>query len=227
MPSPIIFSILIDIIKMKGRILTMKTEEFIKLIADMLHSKITNCVIMKPEFEDSLDNHLSILTSEQSMTTSWELHGVFNIVISTYIPNYPAVYEDALRAFASIGFAKTFSDIIWNDVKNNGICFRTDCLVRCCNAALRNRWCDVLNFVLFTNWERISEEKYKLLKPSLRSTYYNTYYRFDQWRFDTRINDYIGFHLHDAMFPIDIECKALLLKWKKEHPEYESEDMKL
>ena len=206
----------------------MKTEEFIKLIKDMFHWNITNCVIMKPEFEDSLDNHLSILTSERPMTTSWELHGVFNIIISSrYIPTYPVMCENALRAFASIGFAKTFADIIWNDAKNNGICFRTDCLVRCCNAALRNRWCDVLNFVLFTNWERISEEKYKLLKPSLRSTYYNTYYRFVQWQFDVRINDYIWYYLHDETFPIDIECKALLLKWKKEHPEYESEDMEL
>ena len=206
----------------------MKTEEFIKLITDMFHWNITNCVIMKPEFEDSLDNHLSILTSERSMTTSWELQGIFNIVISSrYIPTYPVMYENALHAFASIGFAKTFADIIWSDSKNNGICFRMDCLVRCCNAALRNGWYDVLNFVLFTKWERISEEKYKILKPHLRSTYYNTYYRFAQWQFDRRINDYIGFHLHDAMFPIDIECKALLLKWKHEHPEYESEDMKL
>ena len=205
----------------------MKTEEFIKLITGMFHWDIKKCVITKPEFEDSFDNHLSILTSERSMTTIWELYNVFNIVVSNYVPAYPAVYEYALRAFASIGFAKTFADIIWRDGKNDGICFRVDCLVRCYNAALRNGWCDVLNFVLFTKWERISEEKRKLLKPHLRSTYYNTYFRFDQWRFDRYINDYNGFHLQDAMFPIDIECKALLLKWKKEHPEYESEDMKL
>ena len=212
------------------RILKMKTEEFIKLITDMFHLDIKNCVIMKPEFEDSFDNHLSMLTSKQSMTTLWELHGVFNIVIGNYVQPYPVVYEDALLAFASIGFVKTFADIIWGYALSDGIDFRADCLVGCLSAALVNEWHDALNCILFTKWERISEEKRKLLKPHLRSTYYNTYYRFDQWRFDRRINDYIGFHLQDAMFPIDIECKALLLKWKREHPEYcekESEDMSL
>jgi hypothetical protein len=205
----------------------MKTEEFIKSITDMFHWDIKKCVITKPEFEDSFDNHLSMLTSKQSMTTSWELYNVFNIVVGNYVPDYPTVYEDALRAFASIDFAKTFADIIWSYAKNDGIRFRMDCLIRCYNTALRNGWCDALNFVLFTNWERISEEKRKLLKPHLRSTYYNTYYRFVQWQFDTCINDYIGFHLHDAIFPIDIECKALMLKWKQKHPEKESEDFEL
>jgi hypothetical protein len=78
---------------------------------------------------------------------------------------------------------------------------------------------------MFTDWEELYDQKQSTLTGLSAELFVHR--RFNNWFINQQINDYIDMYLQDIPIPFSVECKALMLKWKQKHPEYESEDIEL
>ena len=208
----------------------MKTEKLIELINGIFCN--VDCVIMNHEFEDSFDNHL-IIIRHNTYSYTLRMDGVFSIKINVeghgYI-SYNDIINIAVFIFAEVGFAKTVADIIWkvNTGYDERFPYRNknNILIGCFAASINNNHIDAAKCIMFTDWEELSRQK-QLTLTGLRAEWFDMHHKFKNWFINQKLNDYINMYFQDIPFPVSVEFKALMLKWKQKHPEYESEDMEL
>lgn len=208
----------------------MKTEKLIELIQGAFWNQIVDCTIMNHELEDSFDNHL-IIIRHNTYSFTLRIDGVFSVKINFEGHGYMS-YSDIVHAaifiFATIGFAKTVADIIWTENSSQVERYRNkyDTLIGCFIAYINHNHIDAAKCIMFTDWRELSNQKQSTL-TGLRAEWFGMHHRFNNWCINVKLNDYINLYLQDIPAPASVECKALMLKWKREHREYESEDMEL
>lgn len=209
----------------------MKTEKLIELIQDMFRNQSVDYTIMDHEFDDSFNNHLSIIR-RNNYSFTFKIEDVFSIKIDYngygYI-RHNDVINTAVFIFATVGFSKTVADIIWTEHSKRNIGYRNkdNILTDCFAASIINNNIDAAKCIMFTDWEELSDQK-QLTLTGIRDELFGIDHRFRNWLINQKLNDYIDMYLQDIPpVPVSIECKALMLRWKHEHPEYESEDMLL
>ena len=211
----------------------MKTEEFINAILDNIrcyvpekeNTSLEACDIEKDEFEDSFDNDdIEIVLSNHGST--WKIDGIFNVKFNDNlyrISHNIFEYDIAMKVLLHLGLVKMYIAIVWRYLHNTNMMFRTIRIVTTINILSSMGDPTALNTLLFTDWEKLTEERFD--ETEMDRCYFERYYFIKTEQLNHVFRMKLCEHLNnDTIYP---ECKAVMLRWLKEHEETSEGDMLL
>ena len=216
----------------------MKTEEFIQLILgnmklytpDGEKIKLRSWNIEQDEFEDSYYIDLNITWSDH--LSFWQLKNIDTDEIIMLAEFYhPCAYkynvfeyDVALATFISFGMVKSYMRIICEFADNKSSLFRVMRLSSSIALALCTNNVKMLNTMLTTDWERVTREIYDL--GDMREDYFETFCLVKNETVERLLKIRLPAYLKET--DTSPECKAVMLRWLKEHEETaEGDDMSL
>ena len=210
----------------------MKTEEFINAILNNIrcyvpekeNTSLKACDIEKDEFEDSFDNDIEIVLFDHGST--WKIDGIFSVKFndnSYRISHNIFEYDIAMKVLLHLGLVKMYIAIVWRYLHNTNMMFRIIRTATTINILSSMGDPTALNTLLFTDWEKLTEERFDETKMDRR--YFERYYFVKTEKLNRVFRMKLCEHLNnDTIYP---ECKAVMLRWFKEHSTNNEEDMSL
>lgn len=215
----------------------MKTEEFIRMIFENMKLytpdgdkiKLGSCNIEQDEFEDSYYNDLCITWSDH--LSVWQLKNINTDEIIMLAEFYhPCAYkynvfeyDVAMATFISLGMVKSYMHIIFTFADNKSSLFRVMRLSSSIALALCTDNVTMLNTMLITDWERVTREIYDL--GDMCEDYFETFCLVKNETVERLLKIRLPAYLKET--ETSPECKAVMLRWLKEHEETNGGDMKL
>ena len=210
----------------------MKTDEFINVILDSIrcyvpekaNTSLKACDIEKNEFEDSFDNKIEIMLSEHDST--WKIDGIFSVTFNDnlyHISHNIFEYDIVMKVLLNLGLVKMYIAIVWRYLHNTNMMFRIIRTATTINILSSMGDPTALNTLLFTDWEKLTEERFD--ETEMDRCYFERYYFIKTEKLNRVFRMKLCEDLNnDNIFP---ECKAVMLRWLKEHGKTTEGDMKL
>lgn len=215
----------------------MNTYDFIQTVFENMRLytpdgdkiKLRSWNIEQDEFEDSYYNALYIEWSDH--LSVWELKNIDTdkIIMSAefYHPcayKYNVFeYDVAMTTFISFGMVKSYMRIICEFADNKSSLFRVMRLLSSIALALCTNNVTMLNTMLTTDWERVTREIYDL--GDMCEDYFETFCLIKNETVERGFIIRLRTHLKET--ETSPECKAVMLRWLREHEETNEGDMKL
>ena len=210
----------------------MNTREFINAVPDNIRRYIpdkenTSVKVYDIEmgkFEDSFDNDLEIMLSEHDST--WKIDGIFSITFNDnlyHISHNVLEYDIAMKVLLDFGLVKTYIAIVWKLLHNTNMAFRITRMVATIRMVSLMGDISALNTLLFTDWEKLTGEKFDETK--MNRFHFERYYLIKTEEMNRVFRVALCKQLNDDT--ISPECKAVMLRWLREHEETSEGDMSL
>lgn len=210
----------------------MNTCIFINVVLDNIRSHVPEKantyvnlnVIKKDEFEDSFDNDLEIILTAHYST--WRIDGIFSITFNDnlyYISHNILEYDIATKVLLDFGLVKTYIRIVWKFLHNTNMAFRITRMTADIRMISLIGDISALNTLLFTDWEKLTEERFDETKMNRR--YFERYYLIKTEQLNRVFRMKLCENLNNDT--ISHECKAVMLRWLREHEETNGGDMEL
>lgn len=210
----------------------MNTCIFINAVLDNIRSHVPEKantyvnlnVIKKDEFEDSFDNDLEIILTAHYST--WRIDGIFSITFNDnlyYTSHNILEYDIATKVLLDFGLVKTYIRIVWKFLHNTNMAFRITRMTADIRMISLIGDISALNTLLFTDWEKLTEERFDETKMNRR--YFERYYLIKTEQLNRVFRMKLCKNLNNDT--ISHECKAVMLRWLREHEETNGGDMEL